>query len=80
MDNLNRHWFFTSDFACWLGSLAIYLKAEHNLNITKTLSGYLTAQQRSNIFDYLYENFAAGKSPQNIANLVVDELKAKTPE
>ena len=72
-----------SDFACWLGSFAVYLQAEHNLNIIKTLfdhPGYLTAQQRSNIFDYLYENFAAGKSPQNIANLGVDKLKAKTPE
>ena len=67
------------EFMHWLGQFALYMKAEHNADIIKTILENPDLMKGGGLESalFLYQSYIAGESPKNLADRLiaaVDEL------
>ena len=60
------------EFIWWLGTLAMYMKEEHGVNLIKGLAA-LDAPLGPETLHYFYAQYKAGKEPKQVADILIEE-------
>ena len=60
------------DFIWWLGTLDMYMKEEHSVDLIKGLSVLDNAHSPETLH-YFYAQYAAGKEPKQVADILIEE-------